>query len=737
MSDQENQIQQLEEQVRLLTLENDELSEKAEEALLLGLIAEKIHLTDDLSQVTRVGLEQISILKDIPFSSFWSVRADQAFLVEAYCTKTGTPMGAWTVVPPTQLLNTTGPSAHWITETEWSGSDFQRLVLAGGVDAAGALLLRLPSLSLESHFVLLAEPRGEDRLRRMDKLLTRCGAMIATRRENLLLLAALKDANVGLDQKVAERTRSLEEANASLQREVRERKEAQAALRQSEQRFRMLAEASFEGLAFTTEGRFVDVSDNFASMFGYATREVVGRPILDLVAPESREEVSERVRKQSVEAYECVGLHRDGRHFPMEVRVRTATVGARNLRITAVRDISARKQAEEERRTWERQLREAQKMESLGILAGGVAHDFNNLLTAILGNASLIKAELPPQSPLNQGLEDIETGASRAADLCRQLLAYAGKGRLQREALHLNQLVSEMARLIQVSVSKKITLQYQLAEDLPLVEADANQLRQVVMNLIINASEAIGDQAGVISFTTSAVTADLEFVRQKHLMLPLVPGRLVLLEVADTGCGMTPEVQARVFEPFYTTKFTGRGLGLSAVIGLVKAHSGSLGLVSVPGKGTRFQIYLPASPEESIPSHRGPSPLPWRSSGLILVVDDEVPVALVARRILERCGFEVLTAKDGLEAIELFRAHGQRVRCVLLDLIMPRMDGVETLRELRRLKSDTPVILSSGYSEEEVSSRFAQERVEGLVEKPFRIEALIRKVQEVLKEGPG
>lgn len=390
--------------------------------------------------------------------------------------------------------------------------------------------------------------------------------------------------------------------------------------------------------------------------------------------------------------------------------------------------------AEEERRRLDLQVQQTQKLESLGVLAGGIAHDFNNLLVAILGNAGLALMELPPESPAWQTVLAIETAAQRAAELTRQMLAYSGKGKFVIEQLNLSRVVEEMAHLLEISVSKRAVLKYRFAPDLPAIEGDATQLRQVIMNLITNASDAIGDRSGVISVSTGLIDADAAYLKTAYMDDDLPEGQYVYLEVADTGIGMDAETAARIFDPFFTTKFTGRGLGLAAVLGIVRSHRGAIKLSTVPGRGTTFTILFPAA---GPPAPPGPAPAPETASAplpraVILVVDDDETVRAVTRRMLELSGFTVLLAADGAEAVALYRER-PGIDLVLLDLTMPAMDGEETFRELRRLDPGVRVILTSGYSEQDAADRFAGTGLAGFIQKPYRPQDLIEKVRVALR----
>ena len=391
-------------------------------------------------------------------------------------------------------------------------------------------------------------------------------------------------------------------------------------------------------------------------------------------------------------------------------------------------EVTDLRRASEEREKLQLRIQHTQKLESLGVLAGGIAHDFNNLLVGVLANASLCISTLPDNSLALESARDIESAATQAADLCRQLLAYSGRGRFVVRTLEFSELVREMSRLLEISLSKKATIRTFFDEqDLP-VEADAAQLRQVVMNLVTNASEALGDESGVITIRTGRLTGDATYFEDLQIGNDLGAGQYVFLEVSDTGCGMDKETLARLFDPFFTTKFTGRGLGLAAAQGIIKGHGGAIKVYSEPGRGTTFMVVLPragsdalSSPEVSGPGRR------LRGSGTVLVADDEPAVRRASRLTLENAGYKVLEAKDGLECVEVFRQN-PAIDVVLLDMTMPRMGGEDAFRELRRIRSNVAVLLSSGYNEQEATSMFVGKGLAGFIQKPYRAQELIQAV---------
>jgi PAS domain S-box-containing protein len=395
-----------------------------------------------------------------------------------------------------------------------------------------------------------------------------------------------------------------------------------------------------------------------------------------------------------------------------------------------------RKWGEDEREKLEAQIQHAQKLESLGVLAGGIAHDFNNLLTGILGNADLTLMSLPATSPSYQSVREIKKTAERAADLSRQMLAYSGRGSFLIETIDLNDVVREMGHLLEASISKRAVLTYELATDLPPVVADTTQIRQVIMNLITNASDAVGDADGLIRVRTGVRHCDRAYLGETYLDDQLPEGRYVYLEVEDTGCGMDEATLQRIFDPFFTTKFTGRGLGLAAALGIIRGHRGAVEVKSDVGKGTLFRVFFPmsdqpvkrAAPEAAVGETR-------RTGGTVLLVDDEQAIRDVAGRMLEQAGYTVLRAADGNEAVSLFGDRKDEIGCVLLDLTMPRKGGEETFRELKGIRPDVRVVVSSGYSEQEVAQRFAGEDVAGFVQKPYLFATLVSRVSDAMGRG--
>ncbi|PYT27012.1 MAG: hypothetical protein DMG57_19790 [Acidobacteria bacterium] len=386
-----------------------------------------------------------------------------------------------------------------------------------------------------------------------------------------------------------------------------------------------------------------------------------------------------------------------------------------------------------ERRSLEEQIRQSQRLESLGLLAGGVAHDFNNLLTGILGNASLALDVLDPPEPARSMLENIIHAGERAADLTRQLLAYAGKGRFFIRPVNVSSLVRDISDLMRTSVPRKVDFELTLEDDLPPVEADSTQVQQLVMNLVLNAGEAIGEQSGTVEINTRLEEIQTNGGRKPDVPAEMKPGRYVCIEVRDSGCGMDDATRSQIFDPFFSTKFTGRGLGLAAALGIVKSHNGHITVESATGRGSKFRVYLPVTQSGAI-THQdldhGTSPRNLTGTGTILIIDDEEVVRTTARSALERYGYKVHETKNGADGVELFGKLQNEISLVLLDLTMPGMSGEETYEHLKKIRADVPVVVSSGYDEMEASRRFAGKGVSGFLKKPYTAELLAERIRD-------
>lgn len=521
---------------------------------------------------------------------------------------------------------------------------------------------------------------------------------------------------------------------------ISERVRARQKLRDSEERLlSVIRHAPNVAIQwYDAAGRVVLWNAASETMFGFTAAEAVGKTLDQLIhTPEEfiafRQALATISQTgQSVGPTEYTFRHRDGSGgvcWSSIFRIPGDADG--DWYVCMDVDITERKRAESERELLELQMRHSQKLESLGVLAGGIAHDFNNLLTTILGYAHLARSDLPSDSTARSYIEEALKGVHSAAELTRQMLAYSGKGRFVVTPVNLSTLVADTGRLLEVSISKKCALRYDLGPNLPTCDADAGQLRQIVMNLIINASDAIGERPGVISIATSARLCDRDELARTYLDDGLPTGQYVALEISDTGCGMSPETKAKIFDPFFSTKFTGRGLGLAAVLGIVRGHKGAIRVDSELDRGTTIEVLLPTSDRPEAPEAvRVEVVHDWRGSGMILVVDDDDSLRGLLLRILVDMGFQTLSAADGRAGVDLYRTHADSIRLVLLDVTMPHLDGQEAYREMKRIHGDVRVILMSGYDEQTATRDFDVAGLAGFLQKPFRPE----QVQDLIRQ---
>ena len=526
-------------------------------------------------------------------------------------------------------------------------------------------------------------------------------------------------------------------------KDISERRRAELDLHRSEEEFRTAFEASNDAILWADPDTGLITKCNRAAETLFETKraDILGRHQTSLHPPGTQERYAEMFRRHFDEGSafgdEAEILTATGKTKPVQITASLPTMGGRIVVQGVFRDISERRQAEEEKRRLEERMQQAQKMHSLGVLAGGIAHDFNNMLCGMLGGAELALMDGGVTFQVREHLQHVKKTAQQATELCRQLLAYSGKGRFVVETVELAKVVQEMVHLLEVSISKKAVLRIEEAAGSPPVEADISQLRQIVLNLVINASEALEDRSGTIRISTGAMECDASYLADTWLDEGLPGGCYAFLEVSDTGQGMDLETRARIFDPFFSTKFAGRGLGLAATLGIVRGHRGAIKLYTEPGSGTTFKVLLPASPaaENPVATAGEAAAKSWRGTGTILLVDDEETVRAVGKRMLEALGYTVLLAGDGREGIEVFAERGDEIDLVVLDMTMPHLDGEETFRELRRLRPATKVILISGYCEQDAVSRFTGKGLAGFIQKPLTMAMLREKLERVL--GPG
>jgi PAS domain S-box-containing protein len=532
--------------------------------------------------------------------------------------------------------------------------------------------------------------------------------------------------------------------NERIFREFTVRSKAESDLRKSQELFGAFMDNMPAVVCLkSADGMVTYGNREFKRFFG---KESVGKNVLDM--PFRDRAQAEAIHKEDLRVFTEGPLLAEweltdvlGREHLMEIRKFPVYQEGTASYVGSVGvDVTERRLAEAEKIALERRMQQSQKMESLGILAGGIAHDFNNLLMGIIGNVDLALMQVPEGSPLRSYLERADSAAHRASDLSNQMLAYSGKGRFIIEKVDLSALCRDMVPLLASIVSTDAVIEFNPKEELPIVEADVTQLRQVIMNLITNASDALYNGKGTIRIVTGV--ADVKGNRAADFALEgLTEGQYVYLEVSDDGCGMDEETVSRVFDPFFTTKDKGRGLGLASVTGIVRGHKGSINIRSEPGMGSVFQVFFPVAGEGGPAAGESAAEAPeadgtGNSEGVtVLLVDDEKTIREVAKEILEEFGYSVVTASDGLEGVTIFRAMKETISVVLLDMTMPRMDGKAALKIIKEISPSTPVILSSGFSNHELHGFTGSEKPSGFVQKPYRVKALIAEIQKALAES--
>lgn len=562
---------------------------------------------------------------------------------------------------------------------------------------------------------------------------------VAARRRERAGGERLRSLEARVEEKVRLRTDELEAAIRKLEADVGERRMATEALRMLER----AVEQSIDGIAvLDMAGSTQFVNEAWARMHGYEVPEVLGHHLSLFHTPDQMEEQIEpflkKVRQHGAHEAEAWHRRKDGGVFPtrMSFTLLRDGDGSDVGFVGITRDITESRKAAEEQVRLEAKVQHNEKLKSLGVLAGGIAHDFNNLLTGVLGNAGLLHRELAGSAELVERVRQIEASAERAAELTDQLLAYAGEDQLIVRPLQLNDIAEGLVMTLEKIVPEQAELRIDLNKYLPRIEANAGQLRQILTALVTNAGESLDDRRGWIEIATELRDIGRDELSSGVLDVALPPGPYVVLRVRDNGCGMDDETRTRMFDPFFSTKFTGRGLGLAATLGIVRGHGGTIRVRSKPGGGTSLEILFPAleetgaemTIEDTSETFEG-----WTAQGTILVVDNEKIMRVVAKSILERHGFDVITANDGLEAVEIFAKERLRIRLVLLDLTMPEMDGVQAFREIRKIDPEALVILMTGYKEQEVRPGFAGRGLAGFIQKPFRPEELIRVVRGVVE----
>ena len=532
--------------------------------------------------------------------------------------------------------------------------------------------------------------------------------------------------------------------------DITDSKLADDKLKFSEEKYRSIVDTTTEWIwEIDINGKHTFSNPKINEILGIDIEEIIEKGTLHFIHPDDRNDVETKLpeyiaAKKGWRGWVLRWKHKDGSYRYLESNA--DPIFDKNGVITgyrgADRDITGRRLVEEERLEMERHLLHAQKLESLGLLAGGIAHDFNNLLATILGNIELAMEEISPSSSARPFLESAFNASRKSATLTRQMLAYSGKGRFVIEDLNISELVQENFYIFRSSIPRTITMSLHLNADIPHISADSSQIQQVIMNLITNAAESIGDSEGTITLSTGMQICDEAFLAQSRIEKKPAAGKFIYLEVTDTGCGMGNETLNKLFDPFFTTKISGRGLGMSALQGIIKSHDGAILVESKLNHGTTIRVLFPVTEEECTASisteptnsivHDSVEPSSY--SGLILIVDDDKAILKLCTSLVSRFGYSVLTASDGKEAIEVFREHNSEIACVILDLTMPKMDGAATFNFLKEINTDVKVILSSGYSEKAATERFTGKGLAGFIQKPYGKQELQNELNRVLKK---
>jgi len=481
---------------------------------------------------------------------------------------------------------------------------------------------------------------------------------------------------------------------------------------------------------------FLDINESFLSTLGFSRDEVIGKSSADLaifVDSETQREIAQKLQTEGqVSNIELRFRRKNGTILEGIFSGKTIDSQGQKYFLTAMLDITERKRVEEERLETERKLLHAQKLESLAVMAGGIAHDFNNLLQVVLGNLDLALDDIPTDSKARTSILNAIKASERSAELSGQMLVYSGSAIHIPTDIHLDDLLNKTQSLLQLSISKNVALDFDICKTLPPIKGEPNQIQRLIYNLVVNASEAIGEITGDVTIMTGVMDCDAPYLSNSRLEAKPEPGRFVFLEVADTGCGMDAETKRKLFDPFFTTKFWGRGLGMAEVMGIVKGHHGAIMVNSAVGKGTTTRVLFPA-PKEALASTvhlieavEAQPAVSVSSAGrkTVLVVEDEAGVRNLVVRRLDVLGYDTIPAVDGVEGVRIFRERHNEIDLALLDFAMPRMNGVEAFEELIRIKPDVKVILSSGYTEDIVLQSFPDRRPAGILHKPYKTEDL-------------
>ncbi|MBN1674383.1 MAG: response regulator [Kiritimatiellae bacterium] len=499
-------------------------------------------------------------------------------------------------------------------------------------------------------------------------------------------------------------------------------------------RYSALLQSIYDAVLVTdVTGNIIDANVRAEDFFLRGKEQLIQLRIADMVAGFDQsvlKTICDNADQRRFTLMEAYSVREDGTMFPSEIAVHKLHTEEDEQLCFLIRDITVRKQAQEALR-WAHK----RKLESLQNLAGGVAHDFNNKLTGVIGNAQLALQALPEDSEVRADLQRIIDNAEEMAELSQKMLAYSGRGHFLSLPMNLSTVVSEFEHILRQKVTPKILLETKLDRDVQQMSGDRGEIEQMLLHLVKNANESIGGAQGTITINTSTRFCDDQSMKPNFPEERVRPGYYVCLEVSDNGQGMDSATLKRVFDPFFTTKFVGRGLGLAAVLGIVQGHGGMIAAQSEVERGTTFSLYFPVLKEKAVPVRpRPPAPRPEAVHAKILIAEEDDSIRDLARRSLEDAGYSTLVAANGPQCVDMFRVYANQIDLVLLDMTMPGMKGAEVLADIRRIRPEVRVLLSSGYSESQVNREFTDQQPDGFMHKPFQMRELVEKVADMLRD---
>ena len=703
---------ELEEKLRLLTLENDHLADRAEETLLLGLIAEKINTIDDVDDLINMGLEQIALLKDIPYVACFAFDEGQAWNLHGYTLAEAIKVGDQPVPMAAELVEALENGGCTLQGEEqqqfpcFEGSDC-------GFQALMTILLPLRNRFGNQMLFLFATDREAERLGSMNFLLPRVVEMIDIRLDNLALLNQLTMMNEGLDQMVNERTKEL---------------------KASESRIRTLFEGAYDAFFVIDEKmEFRDVNEEACKGLGYTRDELIGTKVPEIVEGTGHEELKQTAALSvggEFQIFESVHRRKDGTTFPVEIRLGPIEIDGQCMLLAQARDIS-------ERNLLLEQLNQAQKMEAVGRLAGGIAHDFNNILTAIIGHVDLLQVDLPADDPARESLGLINESSKKAARLTHQLLAFSRKQVMDMGSFDLPRNILAMSSMLQRMISENIDLEMELDRAAGHIFGDPGRVEQILMNLVINARDAMPD-GGHLKVITQRIPVEDGFP-DPIPEGPAATGQYVMVQVVDTGHGIPAEILNNIFDPFFTTKEVGKGtgLGLAMVYGLAKQHHALVRARSKVGVGSTFEVIFPEVEEMGSDSAEPQAKAIPRGKENVLLVEDDPGIGEVLSRMIGRLGYNLLFGNNGQEALQVVADFNGPLDLVLTDVIMPKMGGGELVRLLKYHYPDIKVIYMSGYTDDTIGHEELAAPNTRFVQKPVSFIQLAEELRLALDKRPG